>query len=450
MKQTVILLSLLFVGCNPHLQPVSIDIPQSYLYAESRDSVNIPHNWWEMFGDTTLNRLVTTALAANNNLKAAVSRIEEAKAKEKVLRAQFLPQFTLGRSAGLTGEGRDITQQYIIEPTASWEIPLFGSLRAATATAESNIDYALWQYRGVELSLASEVATTYYTLLQYQRDLDIARQSSKLRAQTAKLVDSLFVRGMASGVNREQAYSLLYTSLADIPLYERAVAQTLLQLDILLGQNPKLDNSLGRDAPFVAEYMPIDIPAGLPSELLYRRPDIMSSYANMCSAAAMAKSARIARLPTFTLTGDGGIVSDDIAKLASSATWAWNALLSLSQPLFAFGSLKGAERAAIEQYNQTVAEFQQSFIAALADVESALVSISTYRTEIVRYRDLVASNRAIAEKNRALYQNGLNAYLDVIDAERTLYDSQMSFSNIIATQYINYINLCKALGGNFD
>ena len=450
MKQTVTLLLLFLVGCNPHLHPVSIDIPQSYLYTDRRDSVNIPYNWWEMFGDTTLNRLVTTALATNNDLQAAASRIEEARAKEKVLRAQFLPQFALGRSAGLSGKDRDIEQQYDIEPTASWEIPLFGSLKSATAEAEANIDYALWQCRGVELSLAAQVATTYYTLLQYQRDLEIARQSSKLRAQTAKLVDSLFVRGMASGVNREQAYSLLYTSLADIPLYERAVAQTLLQLDILLGQKPMLDSSLGEGAPFVADYMPIDIPAGVPSELLYRRPDIMSSYANMCSAAAAAKSARIARLPTFALTGDGGVVSDDISKLTSSTSLVWNLLLSLSQPIFAFGSLKGAERAAVEQYNQAAAEFRQSFIAALADVENALVSISTYRTEIERYRELVASNRAIAEKNRALYLNGLNAYLDVIDAERTLYDSQMSFSNMIAAQYINYINLCKALGGNFE
>ena len=196
--------------------------------------------------------------------------------------------------------------------------------------------------------------------------------------------------------------------------------------------------------------MPINIPAGVPSELLYRRPDVMSSYAKVRSAAASAKLARIARLPSFSLTGDGGIASDDISKLISSSSWAWNLLLSLSQPIFAFGSLKGSEKMAVEEYNQAVSEFKQSFISALADVENALVSISTYRAEIERYKEMVASNRAIAEKSWALYRNGLNAYLDVIDAERTLYHSQMSFSNIIAAQYINYINLCKALGGDFD
>lgn len=449
MKQIIVILSLIFVGCNPHLQQPQIDLPENYLYATDTDSINLSHNWWEMFGDTTLNRLITTALAANNDLKAAVSRIEEARAKQRVVRAQYLPEFALGRSAGVSGSDDEVTQQYIVEPTASWEIPIFGSLRSATTAAKADVDYALWQYRGVELSLAAQVATTYYTLLQYRRDLDIARQSSELRAQTAKLVDSLFVRGMASGVNREQAYNLLYTALADIPLYERAVAQTLLQLDILLGQTPQLQPSVGSNAPFVADYTPINIPSGVPSELLYRRPDMMSSHAKMRSAAAAAKSARIARLPSFSLTGDGGIVSDEISKIVTSPTWAWNALLSLSQPLFAFGSLKSSEKVAIEQYNQAVAEYQQTFISALADVEKALVGISTYRAEIERYNALIESNRAIAEMSRALYLNGLNAYLDVIDAERTLYNSQMEYSNIIAAQYINYINLCQALGGNF-
>ena len=199
----------------------------------------------------------------------------------------------------------------------------------------------------------------------------------------------------------------------------------------------------------MADYTPINIPSGVPSELLYRRPDMMSSHAKMRSAAAAAKSARIARLPSFSLTGDGGIVSDEISKIVTSPTWAWNALLSLSQPLFAFGSLKSSEKVAIEQYNQAVTEYQQTFISALADVEKSLVSISTYRAEIERYNELIESNRAIAEMSRALYLNGLNAYLDVIDAERTLYNSQMEYSNIIAAQYINYINLCQALGGNF-
>ena len=213
MKQIIVILSLIFVGCNPRLQQPQIDLPENYLYATDTDSINLSHNWWEMFGDTTLNRLITTALAANNDLKAAVSRIEEARAKQRVVRAQYLPEFAFGRSAGVSGSDDEVTQQYIVEPTASWEIPIFGSLRSATTAAKADVDYALWQYRGVELSLAAQVATTYYTLLQYRRDLDIARQSSELRAQTAKLVDSLFVRGMASGVNREQAYNLLYTAL---------------------------------------------------------------------------------------------------------------------------------------------------------------------------------------------------------------------------------------------
>ena len=447
MKRIVIIFSLIAVACNPKLQKPTVVVPQSYLYGSYSDSVAIEDGWWKIFGDTILNNLITTALESNYDLQSAVSKIEEAKANMKVTRSTFLPSFDLGRSATVSESDGNITQQYVLEPYMSWEIPLFGNLKATTTATKADIEYAKWQYEGVRLSLVAEVATTYFTLLQYQRNLNTARESSRLRRETATLVDSLYVHGMATKLNREQAYSLLYTSDADIPLYERAIAQTKLSLNLLLGSEPEPMDDITSDNMITDRYISIAIPVGLPSDLLYRRPDVMGSYASLKAAAATAKLARIERFPTLLLTGEGGVVSGDIAKLFTKGSWAWNVVLSLTQPLYRFGALRSGERAAVERYNQALIAYRKSFLTALSDVETALVAISTYREQLERYRSLVSANYSINMLTNQLYLNGLSAYLDVIDAERTLYNSQMEYSNLIATQYINYINLCKALGG---
>ncbi|MBQ7951772.1 MAG: efflux transporter outer membrane subunit [Alistipes sp.] len=451
MRQIVTILALLLVACNPKLQQPTVIVPQKYLYGGYGDSITLEKEWWKIFRDTTLNRLINTALQSNYDLKSAVSKIEEAKANMKVVRSQFLPSFDFGRSATVSGDGNgDISQQYVLEPYVSWEIPLFGELKAATTSAKANIEYAQWQYEGVKLSLAAEVATTYFTLLQYQRNLNTAAESSRLRSQTAVLVDSLYKYGMATKLNREQAYSLLYTSNADIPLYERAIAQTKLSLNLLLGQEPEPMNYITDDNIISTKYIPIAIPVGLPSDLLYRRPDVMSSYASMISAAASAKLARVARFPLLSLTGEGGLISSDISKFFTKGSWSWSAMLSLTQPIYRFRALKNSEKVAVERYNQALMAYRQGFLTALSDVEKALVAISTYREQLAKYQELVQVNDTISKLTNQLYINGLSAYLDVIDAERTLYNSQMEYSNLIATQYINYINLCKALGGGVE
>ena len=448
MKQIVIIFALLLIACSPKLQQPGVVAPEQYLYCGMVDTTSISKKWWEVFADTTLNSLISIALQSNYDLQSAASKIEEARANMRTVRSKFLPSFDLGRSASISGNGSgSVTDEYILEPYASWEIPLFGSLKATTEGAKANVQYAIWQYRGVELSLAAEVATTYFTLLQYQRNLNTARESSRLRKQTAVLVDSLYVHGMATRLNREQAYSLLYTSDADIPLYERAIAQTKLSLNLLLGKAPEPIDYIIDDNILSTKDVNIEIPVGLPSDLLYRRPDIMSDYSALTAAAADAKLARIERFPTLTLTSDGGVVSGDITKLFAKGSWVWNAMLSLTQPIYRFGALRSGEKAAVERYNQAVIAYRKDFLAALSEVEKALVAISTYRVQLERYRALVNANSDINRLTKELYLNGLSAYLDVIDAERTLYNSQMEYSNLIASQYINYINLCKALGG---
>ena len=404
-----------------------------------------------MFGDTTLNRIVVRALALNKNIEIAASRIEEARHNLVVTRSQYWPSI----SGAISAEGKydsttdDIAQRYKVLPQASWELPLFGSLRQATKAAKAAIEYEEWQYRGVRLALEAEVATAYFTLLQYRQDLAIARRSSELRREMVSLIDSLYRYGYASGVNLEQAQSLLYTAEADIPLYEKAVAQTLLSLATLTGDKPEAFINIGIEGEraITNSYRPYDIAIGVPSDILHRRPDVMSAYYTMQQRAAAVGLARSARLPSITISLSGGSATNKIGELFSSKGWVADALASLAQPIYNFGGLRRRELAAREAYKQSLLAYEQSYIEALNDVESALVAITTSRNELLRYAELVESYRNIAIKTYALYRSGLSGYLDVIDAERSLYTSQMQAENLVAQQYINYITLCKALGG---
>ena len=454
MRNTLFVLLAIFISaCNPRLSTPQMVSHKEYLFGKgfSSDSVELDNDWWKMFGDTTLNRLVTRALQQNKNIEIAASRIEEARHNLIVTRATYWPSI----SGAISAEGKyesatdNISQSYKIAPQASWELPLFSSLRHATKGAKAAIEYEVWQYRGVRLALEAEIATTYFTLLQYRQDLSIAQRSSELRREMVTLIDSLHRYGYASGVNLEQAQSLLYTAESDIPLYEKAISQTLLSLAALTGDNPELYINIGIEGSkaITNDYQPYDINIGVPSELLHRRPDLMSAYYTMQRSAAEVGLARSARLPSVTISLSGGTATDNAGKLFSSKWWVANALGALAQPIYTVGGLRRRELAAREAYKQSLLAYEQCYIDALSDVESALVAITSSREELLRYAGLVKSYRNIAVMTYSLYRNGLSGYLDVIDAERSLYTSQMQFENLVAQQYINYINLCKALGG---
>lgn len=448
----ILITAFLLAACTPRLYTPQVTAPERYIYAQGdpRDTMQLSSAWWELFGDTTLNTLITKALDHNRDLAAAAARIEQARANLRVVRAQFLPQLGIGIQAG--GDytpATKIVQSYAIEPSLSWEVSLFGALRQAKRAAQAEIAATEWAYWGMQLSLSAEVATTYFTLLEYECDLGIALHTTELRREAAALIDSLFRYGMSDGVALAQAQSLVFTAEADIPRYRRSVAQARLSLDVLLGQTPQEPDITGTGIRLLANRYPEQIPLGLPSELLTRRPDVMEARYNVEQAAANAGAARSARFPSIILTGKGGVVANTLQGLTGANPWAWEAIGSLTQPIVAFGKLRRAEQAAIERYNQAAYTYEQRVFTAFADVEKALVAISTYHEQADRNRKLLEEDSRIATMTRALYRSGLSDYLAVIDAERSLYQSQMNMVNLSAQQYINYITLCKALGGGW-
>lgn len=439
-------------ACMPNLQRPVVNPPAAYRYAEAmnQDTLSIAPRWWELFGDTTLNRLIERALANNRDLWTTAARVEEARENLRITRATYLPEldFEVGASATYN-DATKITQRYTVEPTLSWEISLFGALRKTTEASRAAIASAVWNYRGMALSVAAEVATTYFTLLQYERDLMIATRTYALRRESAALIDSLFHYGMSSGIDREQALSQLYAAEVDIPRYRSAIEQTALSLNLLLGDTPKDYGQWGIGSELLTDQQPESLAVGIPSELLQRRPDIIASFYDLQQAAATVGVRRAARFPAVTLTAQGGIGGNSIGDLSASNPAIWSAAGSLVEPLFAFGKLRSAERAAIEAYNAAAATYEQTVLAAFIDVEKALSTIRSAKIETERYAELVTSYQRIDEMAHALYRNGMVDYLDVIDAERTLYTAQMQYVNLLAQQYINYVSLCKALGGGW-
>lgn len=442
---------LLAVSCVRLPVPRAV-VPDDYIFGEtfSRDSFPRDIRWWERFGDTTLNRIEETAVFGNFDLAAAASRVESARKSLRIAKSAYLPSVKLDLSAAGGHEPEEGSlERYSVAPTLSWELSLFGALRATDRAAKARIRSSEWAFRGVALSLTAEVATSYFTLLMYLRGLEIAERTQTLRQESAALIDSMYRYGMASGVARDQARSLVYTAEADVERYRRSVEQSVLALSVLLGDNPCRIDTRNWSERLDRDHLPAEVPVGLPSDLLTRRPDVLQAMYAVDEAAAQVGLARAARFPSIALTGSGGLVSSSVKGLVSGDPWMWSVGGTLLQPIFGFGKLKRSEEVAREGYYEALFEYEQTVLQALSDVESALVAVATGRSQLERIRKLAEVDEAVARKTWALYRNGMSAYLDVIDAEQSWYESELNLSELTARQYLDYVALIKALGGGW-
>lgn len=442
-----------FAGCavGPKFKSPEVQVPSAYLYdsvASRRDTV-VNLAWWESFGDPTLTGLIEQALDSNRNLAIAASRIEQARLQLNMARAEFGPSVGLGiQGEGTYTDRTKIVQLYNIEPNIKWEIDLFGKIKNTAESARAQMLATEQNYRSVMLSLAAEVATSYFNLLQYDMSLRISQETYELRKASQDIIDSLVYYGMSSAVDLEQAKSLTATAAAAIPQYERAKVQTEMALCALLGENPHSFHVDGTRL-FTSVLVPAEVPAGLPASLLDRRPDIRQAYYQVAAATANVGVAVANRYPSVTLTGEGGLLSSTLKGLFHGNPFGWSASLGIAEPLFAWGKNKRAEEIAWEENKQAILTYEQSVITALGEVESALAGVATYRSQVNRYRELLRATRTTQMLTQELYRNGSNTYLDVLDAERELFTTQISFSEVLAAQLAEYVSLYKALGGGW-
>jgi NodT family efflux transporter outer membrane factor (OMF) lipoprotein len=424
--------------------------------------------WWTEFNDPVLESLVERALHSNLDLRAAAARVREARAALTVTETGAWPTVDLSASYSRNRSSENAvgfsSQGAVVAPSsgadlendlyksgfdANWEIDVFGGTRRRIEAAAALLDAAREEQRGVLVSLLGEVAKNYIDLRGWQRRLAVAQANLRAQQETARLTKVRFDAGLASDLEVAQAQGQAMTTAAQIPALESALKQTGYRLDILTGGQPgTLWDELAAQAAIPA--LPPAAHVGLPAELLRRRPDIRRAERQLAAATAQIGAATADLYPKFFLTGAFGLQSISAGDWFTGGSRFWSIGPTITWPVFDAGKIRANIEIRNAQQEQALRYYEKSVLTGLADVESALVS---YRNEQSRYRALLgaaSANRQAVELANELYRQGLVGFLNVLDAERTLYAAEDDLAQSEANLASNLVALYKALGGGWD
>jgi multidrug efflux system outer membrane protein len=443
---------LLFAGCmvGPDFQKPAVETPENFRFAGPKAAEAVNLKWWELFDDPVLDTLVLTALRENKDVLLAASRIEEARASLGFTRADMYPTFDIqgGASRGDFAGGRktDSTDNnFFIAPTLNWEIDFWGKFRRANEAAQADLVASEYSMRTVQISLISEVVSTYFLLLDLHMRLDISRQTLQSREKSLDIIQQRFDKGIVPELDVNQAQIQKELAAGAIPLYERLIAKTENTLSILIGKPPR---GIETGASLYDQEKPPDIPPGLPSSLLERRPDILVAQYALKSQTEQIGVAEALRLPAISLTGAAGGASTELSSMTIEG-FAWSVGANLVGPIYQFG--KNKKRVEIEKARTKQALYRYENVALLAfrEVADALNEIQTYREQIasVKRRYLAAKNADELAKLR--YDKGFSDYLLVLETERALFSVELELSELTKDYYNSYVRLYKALGGGW-
>ncbi|HTB64263.1 MAG TPA: efflux transporter outer membrane subunit [Opitutales bacterium] len=420
--------------------------------------------WWKNFHDSELDSLINRAVAANLDLKIAEARLREARAALGVADADFGP--SLDASASATREKESEHQPVLgslsIPPSvpftnnvyqvgfdASWEIDVFGGARRESEAANADLAAAEYNRRGALLSLLGEVARNYVETRSYQRRLVIVRENIAAQSDALTLSKDRAAKGLTSDLDSTQATALLATTQAEVPTLESELEASIHRLGVLLAQPPgALRDELAQDAPIPAS--PAEVPVGLPSELLLRRPDVRQAERELAAQTARIGVATADLFPKFFLTGTAGWESINTGDLFSSGSKIWSIAPSVQWQIFDSGRIRANIHVQDARQEEALARYEQTVLIAFEEVENALVS---YANEQVRHQSLaqaVAANQDALHLANQRYTNGLASFLDVVDAERALYETQDQLVQSDRTVAVDLIALNKALGGGWE
>lgn len=460
-------------GCNvgPLYQRPVVSLPESWseqpesgVVAQTTDVVQ----WWSTFGDPILNSLIERAVIANLDLRIATARVREARALRSVTAADFWPSIDVagsyfrsrrsenlatGASTGAGGQTSSSAREgdlFQANFDANWEIDLFGRVRHAVEAAEADIAAAEESRRDVLVTLLAELARNYVELRGFQRQLAVARSNIQTQQESVELTSARYQAGLISALDVTEAEAQLATTQSQLPTLESAGRQAIHRLGVLIGRPPEtLLTELEPERAIPAA--PLTVVVGLPSDLLRRRPDIRRAEREIAAATARVGVATADLFPRVSLTSNIlGLQSMDIADLALASSRFWFVGPTVRWPLFDAGRI----RATIEVQNareaQTLAQYEQIVLLALEDVENALVA---YAREQIRRASLAAAvdaNRRAVELAQERYTKGLTDFLNVLDAQRSLYVSEDQLVQSDETVVANLIALYKAMGGGWE
>ena len=449
---------LAFAGCavGPDYRRPDVDSPPSWRVTEAEAKNAADTAWWGQFDDPVLDNLVRTALRENLDLQIAAARVEEFAGRYGFVRADFFPQVGAGASGGrerVSGEtgnppapGYRLTNDsYSAVLSADWELDLWGRIRRSTEAARADLIGSEEGRRAVILTLVGSVAGSYVNLRDLDRQLEIAKETAKSRRGSLALFRDRFEGGVTSEVEYVQVKSQYEEAMATIPAIEKAIAQQENALSVLLGRNP---GPIPRGKSIDQLSMPA-IPAGLPSYLLERRPDIRQAEQALISANARIGVAKAAYYPSIGLTGFFGSASADLSDLFSSPAKVWNYSVPVSVPIFTAGKIAGNVRAAKAVQQQALAGYRQAIQNAFREVDDSLADQARTREQLSAQDSQVKALEKYLELARLRFDNGYTSYLEVLDAERSLFNAQLSYVQNQGVLFRAMINLYKALGGGW-
>ncbi|MBW2267493.1 MAG: efflux transporter outer membrane subunit [Deltaproteobacteria bacterium] len=448
-------LALALASCKltPDYERPELGLPSAWLEpAEASGSVvNLP--WWELYQDETLRGLIQAALDENEDLAIALLRIQELEYQLTVTRADQFPFLDAfggagrGRASRQMTPGASATSQFSIGATLSFELDLWRKFSRATEAARADLLATEAAHRSVTITLVASVASTYFLLRDLDARLAISEGTVKSRRQSLEIVQARFDRGTVPELDVNQAQIELATAEVAVAGFERSTVQTRNALRVLLGRFP---GPIERGLALTEQPLPPEVPAGLPSELLSRRPDIAVAEQQLIADTARVGVAEAFRYPAVSLSGSIALVTDELTDFNTSEAKAWNIAADLFQPLFNSGRLKAQSRAQAARAEQAVHAFVATVQQALREVEDSLIAVRTLRTEHeARARQVVAARNA-ARLSRARYDAGVVDYLELQDAERTLFASELDESATRQAALTAVVGLYKALGGGWE
>jgi outer membrane protein, multidrug efflux system len=451
---------LLLPGCavGPNYQRPKVNVPADYRDAEKAAQqasiADLP--WWEVFKDEQLKNLIQTALANNYDLKIAVTRVEQARQIAAQARAQYFPfiNYSVSSSEGkneflgiVSPNGGQEQGSFAAAASVAWEADLWGRLRRENEAARAQYLATEEARRGVMLSLVTDVAQAYFELLELDLELQIAKDTSDSFTQTLKLFTQRLEGGVASKLDTSRAAAALATAAASIPEIERQIAIKENQISVLLGNNPA---PIPHTAKLLAQIVPPDIPAGLPSALLQRRPDILTAEQQLRSANAQVGVATANFFPRIGLTALFGRASSPLSLLSSGQTTVWSVAGNISGPIYQGGALRAQKRQSVAFWEQTKLQYAQTVQVAFQDVSNALISRQKFEAVRDGQTQAVQAYQESVKVSFQRYVAGKASYFEVLDSQLQLYPAENALAATELNRRTVIVQLYKALGGGWN
>jgi multidrug efflux system outer membrane protein len=424
--------------------PVSSDVGNGSLGDEK---------WWEVFQDKELQGLIRAALQNNYDVRIAATRVLQAQAQLGITRADQYP--SLGVGANIAGQRNpaigpipsyEVTQGEVAA-SAAWNLDFWGKYRRATESARATLLANEWAQKEVIATLVANLAADYFVLRQLDLELEISKSTLHSRQDSLELTKMLEQHGINSLLDVRQSEQLVFTAAAEVPDLERQIAQEENAISILLGNNP---GDIPRGLKLTEQPHAPDVPVGLPSSLLERRPDIREAEDNLIAANAQIGVARAAYFPQISLTGSAGFESPALASLFTGPAGVWTLAGSLTQPIFEGGRLKSGVRLAEAQREQMVLTYQQTIQGAFRDVANALVAYRKNREFRIQEQHLAESAEDAAKLSELRFKAGTTDYLEVLTNETNYFSAELALAQAQGNELTALVQLYQALGGGWQ